>query len=332
MKRIFILVILGWVSGALYAENTAYYTPDGTIEERVREGIENTQRCINICIHNFAALNIEHELEIARDRGIRIRVVILEQDDSEESGPLAEALIHKGFDVRILKTHIGNAQVQDFILFDDRVLVTGVYNWLAYRNRNNCNDVLFHCDQDRIRTYKNIFSTLFTDGEAIFLLYNSKELAKINMPALASASNALDTRQIIQEDRKTAIIKENSRPGHEAISKDYLDISFEELDKQIGRESTLSRSERNKFWKKYKGKYVRWSGIVSYKGMGRVDWNRVGVSRQNSQNAEVEILFDWRMFEKVMSVQIGSMISYSGKLVSRPGINAPYRLDDGNIE
>lgn len=104
------------------------------------------------------------------------------------------------------------------------------------------------------------------------------------------------------------------------------------MDKQIGKESTLSRSERNKFWKKYKGKYVRWSGIVSYKGMGRVDWNRVGVSRQNSQNAEVEILFDWRMFEKVMSVQIGSMISYSGKLVSRPGINAPYRLDDGNIE
>jgi hypothetical protein len=66
--------------------------------------------------------------------------------------------------------------------------------------------------------------------------------------------------------------------------------------------------------------------------MGRVDWNRIGVNRKSSKNAEVEILFDWRMFEKVMDVRIGRTITYTGKLISRPGINSPYRLDDGDIE
>ena len=71
---------------------------------------------------------------------------------------------------------------------------------------------------------------------------------------------------------------------------------------------------------------------MSYRGMGRVDWNRVGVNRQKSKDAEVEISFDWRMLEKVMRIKEGNPITYTGRLVSRPVINAPYRLGDGDIE
>jgi len=336
MKRLLIVVVLGWVSSALYAENNAYYTPKGTVKERLREGIEYTQQCINICIHTFAALDIEKELEVARDRGIRVRIVILEHNNRNERGPLVETLIRRGFDVRILKAQIGDDQVQDFILLDDRIVVTGVYNWLAYRNRNICDNVLFHYDQDRIHAYKNTFYTLFTEGEATPFLNNQKEwVARNNPPVSATTSDTSDSRQITQDriqDKEPRVAEKSSRPALEAVSKDFIDISFEELDKQLGKESTLSRSEKNELWKKYKGKYVRWYGVVSYKGMGRVDWNRIGVSRQYSKDAEVEILFDWRMFEKVMDVNVGKTITYTGKLVSRPGINAPYRLDDGIIE
>ena len=63
-----------------------------------------------------------------------------------------------------------------------------------------------------------------------------------------------------------------------------------------------------------------------------MDWNRIGVSRQLGKDAEVEILFDWKLFEKVMNVRLGSTITYTGKLRSRPVYDAPYRLDDGDIE
>lgn len=337
MKRLLIVLMLGWFSNPLYAENSAYYTPKGTVNEQLKEGIEYTQQYINICIHNFAALDIENDLELARNRGIRVRVVILEHANCNERGPLAETLIRSGFDTRVLKTQIGNDHIQDFILFDDRLLATGAYNWLAYRNRNICNDVLFHYDKDRIHAFKHTFYTLFAEAEPVHFLNNQNERIAMNNPpvSITTSDTSEDSRRTTQDrimGKEPMVTEESTRPTPEAVSKDFIDISFEELDKQFGKDSTLSRSEKNELWKKYRGKYVRWHGIVSYKGMGRVDWNRIGISRQHGRDAEVEIRFDWRMFEKVMNVSVGSTITYTGKLVSRSGINAPYRLDDGNIE
>ncbi|GAN35191.1 MAG: hypothetical protein DYG83_05600 [Candidatus Brocadia sp. AMX2] len=344
MKRLLIVVVvlLGWFSNplhSLYAESGAYHAPKGTVNEQLKEGIEYANRCINICIHTFAALDIIKDLEAARDKGIRVRIVILEYGTGANNnrGPLVETLLHRKFDTRILKTHIGNDQIQDFILLDDRILVSGAYNWLAYRKRTICNDVLFHYDPEKIRAYKSIFYTLFTEGEAAPFLYNRNEWVATKDPLVPDIpSDTLNANQATQDhspDKEPTATGKSSEPTPEAaIPKDFIEISFDALDKQLGKKSTFSRSEKNELWQKYKGKYVRWQGVVSYKGMGRVDWNRIGVSRQRSKNAEVEIRFDWRMFEKVMNVSVGSTITYTGKLVSRSGINAPYRLDDGNIE
>lgn len=336
MKRLLIAVVLVWVSSSLYAENYDYYSPQGTVKDRLREGIEYAQQGIDICIRNFAALDIAKELVVAKDKGIRVRVVILEYHNCKERGPLAETLMHNGFDTRVFKASIGDGDVQDFILLDGRVLVTGVYNWLAYQNRNIRNEVLFYYDLDRIRAYKEKFYTLFAEGEPVPFLDNRKEWAATKDPTVsATPSDITDARRNSHDrifDKSPASTEKSSGSVLEAQSKDFMDISFDELDKQFGKESLLSRSEKNELWKKYKGKYVRWQGIVIYKGMGRVDWNHIGVSRYDGRGAEVEIIFDWRMFEKVMDVNVGKKITYSGKLVSRPIVSAPYRLDDGNIE
>ena len=333
-KLLISIIIIGWVSQSVFAANSFNYTPEESVKERLREGIEYARHCIDMCIHNFAALDVYNDLETARNKGVLVRVVILENGNDKTRGSLAEILIRKGFDVRVLNLPTGDNQVQDFVLFDDRVLVTGAYNWLAYKNRNICNDVLFHYDPDRIRTYKNLFYKLFTEGETTPFLNNQKEWVAAK-PDSDTVSGTSEGKQIMQNNilnKEPTVGKESAKSVPEVISQDFINISFEELDKQFGRESKLSRSEKNELWKKYKGKYVRWNGVVSYKGMGRVDWNRVGVSRQHNKNAEVEILFDWRRFEKVMQVYVGSQIQYTGKLVSRSGLNAPYRLDDGNIE
>ncbi|HLE86744.1 MAG TPA: hypothetical protein VI727_03680 [Candidatus Brocadiaceae bacterium] len=336
MNKLLITAILGCISSSLFAASNTYYAPDGTVRERLKEGVEYTQNCVDMCIHDFAALEMAEYLDVARDRGVRVRVVILEHGNDKSRGALAEKLIYKGFDVRVLKRQLGENPLEDFVVLDDRVLVTGAYNWLAYRNRNICNDVLFQYDPESIRDYKNTFCQLFTEAEAIPSINNRKELfAPNNPPVSDTVSDIAGAKQTIQEDilkSEQVAAEESPKTVTEVISRDFIDVSIEEMDKQFGMESLLSRSEKNELWKNYKGKYVRWQGIVAYKGMGRVDWNRIGVNRKSSKNAEVEILFDWRRFEKVMDVRIGSTITYTGKLISRPGINSPYRLDDGDIE
>lgn len=336
MKKLLIIVVLMCISISLYAADNTYYIPEGSIKERLKERIEYSQRCIDLRIHDFAALGIDACLESARNRGVRVRIVIMESSDSSIKGLLSETLIRKGFDTRVLKLQSGSVPMQDFIIFDDRVLVTGVYNWLAYRDRNICNDVIFYHDLARISAYKNTFCKLFTEGEAAPFLDNQKGLITAKSPAV---SDVIPSTQTVSQttlndttDKNSITTGESAKPVTETLERDFINVSIEDMNKQFGKESTFSRSEKNELWKKYKGKYVRWQGIVIYKGMGRVDWNRIGVSRQPGKDAEVEILFDWKMFEKVMNVRIGSTITYTGKLRSRPVYDAPYRLDDGDIE
>ena len=336
MKRLLIIVVLMCISTSLSVADNTYYFPEGSIKERLKERIEYSQRCIDLHVHDFAALGIDEYLEAARNRGVRVRIVIIESSDSSIKGLLAETLIRKGFDTRVLKLQLGNEPIQDFVIFDDRVLVTGVYNWLAYRDRNVCNDVIFHQDQNRICTYKDTFCKLFTEGEVSPFLNNQGELIVSRNPTISDVISGTATVSRNTQDseiaEKTVIVEEPAKPVAETLDRDFIDVSIEEMNKHFGKESALSRSEKNELWNKYRGKYVRWRGIAVYKGMGRVDWNRIGVSRQPGKDAEVEILFDWRMFEKVMDVRIGSTITYTGKLLSRPVYDAPYRLDDGDIE
>lgn len=337
MKKLLFAGFFWYIYSSLCTAHSASYIPDGTVRERLREGIEYARHRVDICIHDFAALEISEYLDGARERGVRVRVMMLEQDSNGAKGSLAEMLIDKGFDVRVLKTQLCGSPVQDFIVLDDRVLVTGVYNWMAYRNRNICGDVVFHYDSERILSYKDIFWRLYTDAEPIPSKISKKELVASEITSAAhTTSGATTVKQPLQannnRDNGQPTAKEITKSEIEEIPKEFMDISFDEMNKKFGKESTLSRSEKNKLWKEYKGKYVRWQGIVAYKGMGRVDWNRVGVSRQRGNGVEAEILFDWRRFEAVMNIRVGRTITYTGKLVSRPGINAPYRLDDGDIE
>ena len=337
MKKLFFAGFFWYIYSSLCTAYSVSYVPEGTARERLREGIEYAQHRVDICMHDFASLEIGEYLDGARERGVRVRVMMLEQDSSGAKGSLAEMLIDKGFDVRVLKIQLCGSPVQDFIVLDDRVLITGVYNWMAYRDRNICGDVVFHHDSERILSYKDIFWRLYTDAEPIPLKISKKELVASEIPSAAHTTSAETTaKQLLQannaRDYGQPTAKEITKSEIEEIPREFMDISFDEMDKKFGEESSLSRAEKKDLWKKYKGKYVRWQGIIVYKGMGRVDWNRLGVSRQLGKNAEVEVIFDWRMFEKVMNVRVGSTITYTGKLVSRPGVNALYRLDNGDIE
>lgn len=340
-KKFLIILILWCLPEFVYAANNLYYITQGVVEERLKEGIEYARYSIDMCIHDFAAVDIEKDLKAAKARGVKIRALVLESGTGNMMAPLSEALIRKGFDVRVLKVpHNGNL-VRDFFILDNRIAITGVYNWLAYRNRAICNDVIFSHDTKSIHDYKNLFYRLFAEGEAVPLLaYQAKQGIKVTSPMPEGISTIPDKTQPDETqtvrdypvDEDISIPEKPTKPADEKFE-DFIDISFEELDKQFGKKSALTSSEKNKLWEKYKGKYVRWRGVVSYKGMGRVDWNRIGISqRNNNKDAEVEILLDWKKFDKVMDLRVRSTITYTGKLVSYPRLSAPYRLSDGDFE
>ncbi len=332
VKNLLFAIVPVLISGVICKAQENYYIPGGTVKERLIEGIGRTQHCIDFCVHDFASLDVSKELLVARERGVRVRIVVVENNSTAVKGLLAEFLVNKGFDVRVLRSGFNGNEKEDFIIFDERTLVTGAYNWLAYKNRNICNDVIIYYDTERICTYKNMFYRLFADGEAVPV----KELVATSaIPQYGTVTNIAEAEQTnkgnIPSEEKLVASEILNKTVPETTSVDFIGLSFEEMINKFGKGSTLSRSEKRNLWKKYKNKYVLWRGIIVHRGMGRVDWNRVGVSFKDGRNADAEIMFDWKLFEKVTSMEIGTTITFTGKLVSRPGLNSPCRIEDVNL-
>ena len=87
MKTVLIFTFLCALAGFLYAaDNNLSYAPSGALEDRLREGIENTQQSIDFCAHGFAALDIENALEgtFARDGNKGKVFLVLFYTDKEE--------------------------------------------------------------------------------------------------------------------------------------------------------------------------------------------------------------------------------------------------------
>ncbi|MBM4053382.1 MAG: hypothetical protein FJ264_01640 [Planctomycetes bacterium] len=334
LQLIFILFFLVQILEypIVQAEETPPITGN-TIKDKMNEALQYTQHSVDVCIHDFAALDIGEYLVNAKTRGVRARVVILRHKYNPSKGLLATELIQQGFDVRVINLpdndHERNPH-QDFIILDDRILITGVYNWMAYLDRNINDCVSFHYDKEKALVYKNRFYKLFAEGNNAAMFISQKEqgettILPVSLPSSITRNDGYD----VKKDSGTQPKEIESGDPH----KNFIDVSFEELNKLFGEESSLSRSEKKAQWEKYDGKYIRWNGMVVYKGIGRVDWNRVGISHQgNGKKADVIVLFDWKMYQKVLSISEGNTITYSGKLTSRPRLNSQFRVQDGIIE
>lgn len=110
----------------------------------------------------------------------------------------------------------------------------------------------------------------------------------------------------------------------------FIDISFEELDKIFGEENRMTESQKDKLWEKYKGKYVRWKGMVVNRGLGRVSGLRMGIRQK--EGTDIELNFDIERKDEVLQTNPGDTVTYTGKLVNRRGVILPYKLEDGKIE
>ena len=111
---------------------------------------------------------------------------------------------------------------------------------------------------------------------------------------------------------------------------EFITSSFDELFNIFGIYSTLTGSQKKDSWREYKGKYVRWNGIVNYKGSSKDDWNRVGI--RHNLDTNVELIFDEDKKDIIKVIRKGDSITYTGKLSLLFDRALLFKLESANIE
>ena len=118
--------------------------------------------------------------------------------------------------------------------------------------------------------------------------------------------------------------------AEEFVTKSFVSESFDDLFNIFGNYSKLTESQKKESWNTYKGKYVRWTGTVNYKGLTNDDWNRAGI--RHNVDTNVELMFGEDKKGIVRMINKGDRITYTGKLAFLFNRNLLFKLEDANIE
>ena len=168
-----------------------------------------------------------------------------------------------------------------------------------------------------------------------------KDVSEIEKAASVFSSSEPDTddtteKEVIKAPEITMpeamtpeVIKREDVEVKETID-GLIEISFEELDALFGKKNKMTESQKDKLWREYQNKYIKWNGEVMSRGKGRVSGLRMGI--KNSEGTDVELVFADDKEDLVLGTDNGDKVTYTGKLITRRGYILPYKLEDGNIE
>ncbi len=353
-----ILAVL-FATGTTYAKTEVLFSPRGSIKDAIIKNIISSRSTIDVTAFTFTAGDIAEALYQAKERGVEVRVIIDQSQDAKNYSVL-KFLKEEGFNLQFLKGNVGGSMNNAFAIFDDKLLVTGSYTWTEYAEKFNYENAIFLDEPDVVDKYKKEFEMLYERGvvqganrmeesassdrnSGMKVVVMSNKTKEVATPSKASDISEKANKGAIAEDNVVKSVVGKDAGGFSITKngkqiktiedplKQFVENTFDEVDKLFGRDSKLDKSEKVSLWKnKFEGKYVRWTGRVSFRGFAVYNWNKVGISHKGS-SIDVNLKFDYSKQSTVMKLKIGDIVTYTGRLVSLSSLLSSYRLEDVDV-
>ena len=350
-----ILTVL-FAPDTIYARTEVLFSPRGSIKDAIIRNITSSRGTIDVTAFTFTSGDIAEALYQAKERGVEVRVII-DQTQDAKSYPVLRFLEEEGFDLQFLKGNVGGSMNNAFAIFDDKLLVTGSYTWTEYAEKFNYENAIFIDESDVVEKYKNEFEVLYDKSvvqrvrrmessalsardslaEEEMVLNNKEHLPnKSNVKERSGKSTRSEENSIkfiVGKNNEHLDIIESNKQAEiiEKPLKEFVSVSFDEIDMLFGSESKLDKLEMTSLWKsKFEGKYVKWTGRVSFRGFAVYNWNKVGISHKGS-SIDVNLKFDYSKQKIVMKLKVGDVVTYTGRLVTLSSLLTSYRLEDVDV-
>ncbi len=136
-------------------------SPGDGVWRRIVELAAQSQRTLDACVFTITHDPISRALVEAHRRGVRVRVMT-DGEKSIEPGSDVRRLFQAGIEVRVDRSE--HHMHHKFATFDQRVLLSGSYNWTRAAAESNQDNVLVTDDPRAISPYEAIFEKCWAEG------------------------------------------------------------------------------------------------------------------------------------------------------------------------
>ena len=165
-----------------------FFSPNGGAREAILEEIEKAEKEINIAMYIFTDRELSNSLASAKERGVKIKVLLDGKSAEEISYSKHYFLSEKGVNVRLDKTHksYGNKYEgimhNKFAIIDNSILITGSFNWThSAEELNDENLLIIKNEKKLIAKFQDKFDELWNKSTVIEkpLKINPYDVAKL---------------------------------------------------------------------------------------------------------------------------------------------------------
>ncbi len=272
------------------SEILSFFSPQDDVNFHIVRAINGAGGSIDIVVSDVKSHEIAEALAGAANRGVKVRILLSNRKPISRETKL-KAIMNNGVKAWILNDK--SVVLDNFAVFDNKLLLTGSFSF----------------DQ---ADYQNI---TFANDRSLVQQYHSRFESFAGL-SLLPAENALSQQSGGGGSWDAPSGSGGQWDQQPSYGDNAVDLSFEEMFRLFGRNSTLSRSEKKRLWKDYKGKTITWTGNISYVAWGIVTGDVIGV--MHTGHNEVTVSIRKQYVSHVKKLHKGDNITYRGRLNKRP--------------
>ena len=159
------------------AKTEVYFSLYDNPQKEIIKNINQAESFINIAMYIFTDREIALPLVKAQERGVKVRLY-LDKEQVEYQYSQSRFLVQKGIKTRISSNKY--IMHNKFAIIDNRILLTGSYNWTFSANNRNDENLMVIDDPEMIEIFQNQFVSLWTDKYSPERTRQLYEIAKID--------------------------------------------------------------------------------------------------------------------------------------------------------
>ncbi len=167
------IIVISQFSLSTLAKTEVYFSLSDNPQKAIIKNINQAEAFINIAMYIFTDKEIALSLVKARERGVKVRLY-LDKDQVDYQYSQSRFLVQKGIKTRISSNNY--IMHNKFAIIDNRILLTGSYNWTFSANNRNDENLMVIDDPEIIEIFQNQFVNLWTNK---YSLERTRQLYKI---------------------------------------------------------------------------------------------------------------------------------------------------------
>jgi len=201
------------------AKTEVYFSLSDNPQKEIIKNINQAQAFINIAMYIFTDREIAIPLVKARERGVKVRLY-LDQDQVDYQYSQSRFLVQKGIKTRISTNNY--IMHNKFAIIDNRLLLTGSYNWTFSANNRNDENLMVIDDPEIIEIFQNQFVNLWTNKYSLERTRQLYKIAKVyflpTSPASAKPEDKIININSASPEELTSILQISEPLAQKIIS------------------------------------------------------------------------------------------------------------------